>query len=85
MVCLTAATELTPMSESLAEAFVVAVEGSIITTPCAMLINWLFQWVLGDCLGTVHKPRDRVREGKKSTAGKKMTPISLVFEPRASM
>ena len=27
----------------------------------------------------------RVRAGKKSTEGKKMTPISLVFEPRASM
>ena len=29
--------------------------------------------------------RVRARAGKKSTAGKKMTPISLVFEPRASM
>ena len=27
----------------------------------------------------------RVRAGKKSTEGKKSTPISLVFEPRASM
>ena len=27
----------------------------------------------------------RVRAGKKSTAGKKRTPISLVFEPMASM
>ena len=27
----------------------------------------------------------RVRAGKKSTAGKKMTLISLVFEPKASM
>ena len=29
--------------------------------------------------------KSRVRAGKKSTAGKKRTPKSLVFEPRASM
>ena len=37
------------------------------------------------CKDYATKIRHRVRAGEKRTAGKKRTPISLVFEPRASM